>query len=196
MGGFGGQPKPPGMGQQGLPSDIMQRLQQFQQMMQGRSGIGPTGQPLGEEGFGPAGQLPTPQQFQQQQLGGMPSMGQGQQALQQGMQQQQQLQQAMQQQQQLQAMQSNPMQQPQMGGMPQQAPMQSNPMQQPQMGGMGMGQQLGGMPQQAPMQSNPMQQQVMRPPAMPQAANRQQVGFESPRMQAMRNMQRRGGSNR
>ena len=53
------------------------------------------------------------------------------------------------------------------------------------------------MPQQAPMQSNPMQyQQVMRPPAMPQAPNRQQIAFESPRMQAMRNMQRRGGPNR
>jgi len=49
----------------------------------------------------------------------------------------------------------------------------------------------GGMPQQAPMQ-----QQVMRPPAMPQAPNSQQVAFESPRMQAMRNMQRRGGPKR
>jgi hypothetical protein len=51
----------------------------------------------------------------------------------------------------------------------------------------------GGTP---PMTQPPMQPQVMRPPAMPQAPNSQQVAFESPRMQAMRNMQRRGGPNR
>lgn len=86
MGGFGGQPKPPGMGQQSSPYDMMQRFQQMQQMMP-QGGQQPQKPVSAARQFldarqqylqgGSQGARPTFAQFQQQQqLGGMPPMGQ------------------------------------------------------------------------------------------------------------------------
>ena len=217
-GGGYGMPQQPGMGQQSSPYDMMQRYQQMMQGLQGfggqQGGYGMPPQPMGgrRDPFKPLIQLGpgmpsaggTPPMTQPPMGdGGMPPIGQPmdrQKQVGQGYSPEMQAyyaQDAANQAQRSQMMQSlqgagqgaSPMGQPLPSGLTQQDPMQfGQPMSQMQQQALGV---------QQPMQSNPMQyQQVMRPPAMPQAPNRQQIAFESPRMQAMRNMQRRGGPKR